>query len=111
MPDWLQAVLAFISGSGLLTGIGMWFKWRREDRLAERIADATQIKEQNRTIFDLQQERIKDAQDRSEGATRIARALEHIGQQVPEMRAEIGRQLADLRNDIATLIAMAKERP
>lgn len=100
MPEWLGAVLAFISGSGLLTGIGIWFKWRREDRLAEKLADATQIKEQTRTIFDLQQERIKDAREGSEGATRIARGLEQISQQLTMMAEQL-----------AYLVARAKGEP
>lgn len=98
MPEWVQVALAFVSGSGVLTGIGVWFKWRREDRLAEKLADATTIKEQHRAIFDLQQERIKDAQDRSDGATRIAKALEQLAQ-----------QLADMQRQLAVLISRSEK--
>lgn len=64
MPEWLLQLLLAIISAGGLSGIGWWFKTRRDDRLAEKLGYLTQIRELQQELKSSQQEVKERDQDR-----------------------------------------------
>jgi hypothetical protein len=78
VPEWMQLILALLGSAPFVTGIGWWFKTRRDDRIADKLADVTEIKDLRQKIFDMQQERIKTEITRRETADQTMRILSDL---------------------------------
>lgn len=84
IPAWAQGLLALLGSAPIVAGVSWWVKTRRSDRIADKLADVTEIKNLRQQIFDMQQERIRDEITRRESADKTMQVL-------AELRAEITR--------------------
>ncbi len=82
VPGWLQLIMVLLGSAPFIAGVGWLFKTRRDDRIADKLADVTEIKNLRKQIFDMQQERIRDEIVRRESADQTMKVL-------ADLRAEI----------------------
>lgn len=85
--EWTQLLLAILGSTPILAGIGWLFKTRRDDRLADKLADVAEIKALRQMIFEMQQERIQYEMVRRESADQTMKVL-------TELRAELQKREA-----------------
>lgn len=76
MSEWMQLLLAIITPT--LAGIGWWAKTRHNDRVADKLADLTEIKALRQQIFNMQEERINYEMVRRESSDQTMRVLSEL---------------------------------
>ena len=79
MDAWIPVVLAVVGSGGILTlivtGVGKWISRRRDEQVADKLADLTEIKNLRKQIFDMQQERIQYEMTRRESSDQTMKVL------------------------------------
>jgi len=87
MEAWIPVVLAIVSP--FIVGIGWLFKTRRDDRIADKLADQTEIKELRKVIFEMQQDRIKYEVTRRESSDQTMKVLSDMAATMPALQAAL----------------------
>ncbi len=82
MEAWIPVVLAVVTAGGVLplvlNGVGKWLSRRHEARVAEKLADMTEIRNLRKQIFDMQQERIEYEMTRRESSDETMKVLHTV---------------------------------
>lgn len=82
MEHWIPVVLSAIGSGGIviyiLNGIGKWYSKKQNDKAAETLAYVTEIKELRKTIFEMQQDRIRYEMTRRESADETMKVLNSV---------------------------------
>jgi hypothetical protein len=80
----MPLLLAIIGSAPILGGVGWWFKTRRDDRIADKLADLTEIKSLREQIYKMQQERIQYEITRRESAEQTNKVLDELRKMLGE---------------------------
>jgi hypothetical protein len=84
MSEWMPLLLAIVGSAPILGGIGWWFQTRRADRIADKLADLTEIKSLREQIYKMQQERIQYEITRRESAEQTNKVLDELRKMLGE---------------------------